>query len=128
MPVGPPGFPSDQLTDRSDRFMAAELVREQLFNSLGQELPYETAVQVERLERKGKVLNIGATIIVERPGQKGIVIGQGGGRLKQIGSHARRELEDYFGMKVFLELWVKLRKDWTSSEQALRLLGYGEDL
>jgi GTP-binding protein Era len=128
LPISPPGFPVEQLTDRSDRFMAAELVREQLFNSLGQELPYETAVQVERMEHKGKLLNIGATIIVERPGQKGIVIGQGGERLKRMGSRARQELEAYFGCKVFLELWVKLRKDWTRSEQALRLLGYGEDL
>jgi GTP-binding protein Era len=128
LPVSAPGFPVEQLTDRSDRFMAAELVREQLFNSLGQELPYETAVQVERMERKGRLLNIGATIIVERSGQKGIVIGQGGERLKRMGSRARQELETYFGCKVFLELWVKLRKDWTRSEQALRLLGYGEDL
>ncbi|HEC13891.1 MAG TPA: GTPase Era [Acidiferrobacteraceae bacterium] len=128
MPASPAGFPPDQLTDRSERFMAAEYIREQLFNQLGQELPYSTAVQIDSFEREKKILRIGAVIMVERPGQKGIVIGKQGERLKQIGSQARRSLEAYFDSKVYLELWVKLKQDWTDSAQALRLLGYIEDI
>lgn len=128
MPASPAGFPSDQLTDRSERFMASEFIREQLFNQLGQELPYSTAVQIDSFERDKKILRIGAVILVERPGQKGIVIGKQGERLKQVGSQARKSLEAYFDSKVYLELWVKLKQDWTDSAHALRLLGYIEDL
>ncbi len=126
LPESPPGFPPDQLTDRSDRFMAAEFVREQLFQQLGQELPYVTAVVVERFERKPGLLSVGVVVLVEKPGQKAIVIGKGGERLKRIGTAARRSLEDYFGVKVFLEIWVKVREDWTDNPQALRALGYWE--
>ncbi len=127
LPEGLPGFPKDQVTDRSERFMAAELVREQLFSGLGQELPYATAVEIENFSREDKHIRVEAIIWVERQGQKAIVIGRGGERLKGIGTRARMAMEQIFCAKVFLGLWVKVRENWTDNAMALRALGYLED-
>ncbi|MFV1996826.1 MAG: GTPase Era [Acidiferrobacterales bacterium] len=127
LPEQPPLFPKDQLTDRSEKFMAAELVREQLFRSLGQEIPYAVAVEIEKFKIENRILHIGALIWVEKTGQKAIVIGKGGERLKQIGSAARKEMESFFGKKVNLGLWVKVREGWSDNERALRSLGYADD-
>ncbi|MDX1380437.1 MAG: KH domain-containing protein, partial [Xanthomonadales bacterium] len=126
LPFSRPFFEEDQFTDRSERFLAAELVREQLMMRLHQELPYALTVEIEELRREEGLLRIGAIVWVERDGQKQIVIGKGGSVLKQVGSGARRELEDLFGEKVFLRLWVKVARDWSDSEQALRKFGYDE--
>ena len=108
--------------------MAAELVREQLFNALGQELPYATAVGIESLTREPSgLVKIDAIIWVEKPGQKAIVVGKGGERLKRIGKQARLEMERLFQCKVFLGLWVKVKEEWTDNAALLRSLGYWED-
>ena len=127
LPEQPPLFPEDQLTDRSERFMAAEFVREQIFRSLGQEVPYSVAVEIERFAREKKVLHINALIWVEKNGQKAILIGKGGDRLKQIGTAARKEMELFFDSKVNLTLWVKVREGWSDSEKAVRSLGYADE-
>jgi GTP-binding protein Era len=125
---GPPGFPEEQVTDRSQRFMASEFVREQTFLSLGQELPYSIAVEISRYqEGDNGVLNIDAVIWVEKTGQKSIVIGKDGQQLKLIGTRARVQMEKVFGQKVFLNLWVKVKKGWGDQENLLRSLGYSED-
>lgn len=124
MPEGEQCYPPEQKSDLDQRFMAGELVREQLFRNLEQELPYASAVEIEKLEPTGAVLHVEAVIWVERPGQKAIVIGKGGERLKAIGAAARREMERQFGMQVFLALWVKVRPDWSDDPQTLRRLGY----
>ncbi len=130
LPASPPLFPEDQVTDRSERFLAAELVREKLMRRLGQELPYALAVEVERfvLEGKGErdMLRIHALIWVERPAQKSIVIGHQGRVLKAVGQQARLDMERLFGRKVFLHLWVKVKEKWSDDERALRSLGYAE--
>ncbi|MCG6976376.1 MAG: GTPase Era [Acidiferrobacterales bacterium] len=127
LPEQPPLFPEDQLTDRSERFMAAEFVREQIFRSLGQEVPYSVAVEIERFKKEKKILHINALIWVEKSGQKAILIGKGGDRLKQIGTAARKEMEVFFGSKVNLVLWVKVREGWSDSEKAVRSLGYADE-
>ena len=127
LPEQPPLFPEDQLTDRSERFMAAEFVREQIFRSLGQEVPYSVAVEIERFAREKKVLHINALIWVEKNGQKAILIGKGGDRLKQVGTAARKEMELFFDSKVNLTLWVKVREGWSDSEKAVRSLGYADE-
>ncbi|GMQ89922.1 MAG: GTPase Era [Gammaproteobacteria bacterium] len=127
LPAQAPLFPRDQVTDRDDRFMAAELVREQVFRSLHQELPYAVAVGIEHFERVGKLIRIGAAIWLEKESQKGIVIGRGGERLKRIGTHARGQMEKLFDCKVHLELWVKVRTGWADSQALLRTLHYGEE-
>ena len=114
----------DALTDRSERFLAAELVREKLFRLTGDELPYGATVVIDRFEEDGALRRIAATIVVEREAHKGMVIGEGGERLKRIGSEARQELERLVGGKVFLELWVKVRSGWADSEEHLRSYGY----
>jgi GTP-binding protein Era len=121
------GFPEEQWTDRSERVMAAELIREQIFRTLGQELPYVSAVEIEHFERTPRMLRLGAVVWVERAGQKAIVIGKGGEQLKEIGRRARLEMESLFEGKVFLELWVKVREDWTDNAIALRSLGILEE-
>ena len=126
LPFSRPWYDEDQFTDRSERFLAGELIREQLMERLHQELPYAMTVEVEEFRRDGVLLRIGAIVWVEREGQKQIVIGKGGGVLKQVGSRARRELETLFGEKVFLRLWVKVSRDWSDSERALRQFGYDE--
>jgi len=126
MPSGPALFPEDQVTDRSERFMAAELVREQLMTALGEELPYATTVEIEAFEEEGRLRRIAAVVWVERPGQKRIVIGEGGQRLKHVGKGARKEMERLFDARVYLKLWVKVREGWSDDARALRSLGYDE--
>ncbi|HEX2542268.1 MAG TPA: GTPase Era [Caldimonas sp.] len=114
----------DALTDRSDRFLAAEIVREKLFRLTGDELPYTSTVVIDRYEEEGALRRIAATIVVEREAHKGMIIGGGGERLKRIGSEARQELEHLLDAKVFLELWVKVRSGWADDEAHLRSYGY----
>jgi len=117
-------YDEDQFTDRSERFLAAELVREKLTERLGQELPYRLSVEIEAFQTDTDVLRIGAVIWVERSSQKGIVIGRQGRVLKAVGSEARKDMEALFARKVFLELWVKVKEGWSNDEQALQRLGY----
>ncbi|HET6397140.1 MAG TPA: GTPase Era [Pseudoxanthomonas sp.] len=124
LPEAPPVYDEDEITDRSQRFLAGELVREQLMRQLGDELPYATTVEVERFAEDGELLRIGAVIWVEREGQKPIVIGKGGARLREIGSKARQQMERLFGRKVFLETWVRVREGWSDDEAALKAFGY----
>ncbi len=126
LPFARPFYDEDQFTDRSERFLAAELIREQLMQRLHQELPYALTVEIEEFKRTGELLRIGAVIWVERNGQKQIVIGKGGKVLKQVGTGARLELQQLFGEKVFLRLWVKVSRDWTDSERALRQFGFDD--
>ena len=126
LPENEPMFGEDEITDRSQRFLAGELVREQLMRQLGEELPYATTVEIERFAEDGRLLRIGAVIWVEREGQKAIVIGKGGTRLKEIGAKARLQMERLFGAKVFLETWVRVREGWSDDEAALKAFGYGE--
>lgn len=119
-------FPEDQITDRNLRFIAAELIREKIMRQLGEELPYATAVEIEQFSQQDEVFHIDATILVERAGQKGIVIGKGGERLKKIGSDARQDMEKTFDSKVMLNLWVKVRSGWSDDERALQSLGYSD--
>ena len=123
-PVGPHLFPEDQITDRSQRFLAAELVREKIVRQLGDELPYSTAVEIEAFKHDERgVLHINALILVERDGQKKILIGESGGRLKSIGTSARRDMERAFDSKVMLKLWVKVKSGWSDDIRALKTLG-----
>ena len=124
LPEGEPAYGADEMTDRPERFLAAELVRERLFRLLGDELPYSIAVDVEKFELDGTMRRIAATIYVDRPGHKAIVIGEKGATLKRIGTEARHAMEELFGSKVFLELWVKVKSGWADSDAALRQLGY----
>jgi len=122
-------YAEDEITDKSQRFLAGELVREQLMRQLGAELPYATTVEIESFvedatPRAGPLLRIGAVIWVERDGQKAIVIGKGGARLRDVGTRAREQMERLFGQKVFLETWVRVREGWSDDEAALRTLGY----
>ncbi len=119
-------FPEDQITDRNLRFIAAELIREKIMRQLGEELPYATAVEIEQFSQQDGIFHIDATILVERAGQKGIVIGKGGERLKKIGSDARQNMEQTFESKVMLNLWVKVRSGWSDDERALQSLGYSD--
>lgn len=127
MPEGIHFFPEDQITDRSERFVAAEIIREKIMRQLGAELPYDVAVEIEKWEVKGTVLHIHALILVDRDGQKKIVIGDKGARLKQIGMDARKDLEELLGMQVMLNLWVKVKSGWADDERALRSLGYRDE-
>lgn len=129
LPEAPPMFGEDEITDRSERFLAGELIREQLMRQLGAELPYATTVEIERFTeevspKQGELLRIGAVVWVERESQKAIVIGKGGARLKEIGSKARMQMEHLFGRKVFLETWVRVREGWSDDETALKAFGY----
>ena len=124
LPEQPALYAEDEITDKSQRFLAGELVREQLMRQLGDELPYATTVEIERFEVDGALLRIGAVIWVERQGQKGIVIGKGGERLREIGARARQQMEKLFDAKVFLETWVRVREGWSDDEAALRAFGY----
>jgi GTP-binding protein Era len=125
LPEGENAFPSDQLTDRPERFFAAELLREQLMQRYGEELPYQSTVEIERFEDKGGRYRVHAVVWVERPGQKGIIVGRGGQALKAAAQGARLEMQRLFGCPVHLEVWVKVRKSWSSDEAALENLGYG---
>jgi GTPase len=124
LPEQPWFYEEDALTDRSERFLASELIREKLFRLTGDELPYTSTVVIDKYEEEGALRRIAATIIVERDAHKGMVIGTDGERLKRIGSEARQELERLSGGKVFLELWVKVRSGWADNEEHLRSYGY----
>ena len=126
MPASEPLYAEDEITDKSQRFLAGELVREQLMQRLGDELPYSATVAIEKFEVDGAMLRIGAVIWLERESQKAIVIGKGGERLKAISSAARLGMERLFGAKVFLETWCRVRAGWSDDEAALRQFGYGE--
>lgn len=128
LPEGQYFFPEDQITDRSSRFLAAELVREKIMRQLGDELPYSITVEIEEFLHSGSLVEISALILVERPSQKAIVIGDKGSRLKQIGQEARLDMEDLFDCKVMLNLWVKVKAGWSDDERALRSLGYDDRL
>jgi GTP-binding protein Era len=117
-------YEEDALTDRSDRFLASEIIREKLFRLTGDELPYTSTVVIDKFEEEGHLRRIAATIIVEKDAHKGMVIGSGGERMRRIGSEARQELETLMEAKVFLELWVKVRSGWADNEEHLRAYGY----
>ena len=126
LPASEHFFPEEQITDRSQRFLAAEIVREKIMRQLGEEIPYAIAVEIEEFALEGEVLHISALILVERKGQKKILVGEGGTRLRSIGSDARRDMELLFDSKVMLRLWVKVRSGWSDDERALRSLGYDD--
>jgi len=126
LPFSKPMYDEDQFTDRSERFLAGELIREQLMLRLNQELPYALTVEVEEFKRTPELLRISAIIWVEREGQKQIVIGSSGQVLKQVGSRARAALEELFEQKVFLRTWVKVSSDWSDNEKSMRQLGFDE--
>jgi len=121
-------FPEDYITDRSSRFMASEIVREKLMRFLGDELPYSVTVEIEQFKQQANgVLHINALILVERDGQKRMVIGNKGEKLKAISMQSRLDMEELFGSKVFLEVWVKVKSGWADDMRALHSLGYGDD-
>jgi len=124
LPISPPVFEADDITDRSERFMASEILREKLFRNLGEELPYGIAVEIEKYEQEGDLRRIHAAVIVDREGHRSIVIGKAGERLKRISTDARKEMETLFGGKVWLETWVKVKGGWADDERALKSLGY----
>lgn len=124
LPFGVPMFGEDDITDRSERFLAAEFLREKLFRLLGDELPYGIAVEIEKFESEGNLRRIYAAVIVDRSSHKAIVIGRGGGQLKRISSEARIELEKLFDARVYLQVWVKVKSGWADDERALKSLGY----
>ncbi len=124
LPFSPPFFDADQITDKSQRFLAAEMVREKIMRQLGEEIPYELTVDIDDFKKEGRLLRINATILVEREGQKKIVIGENGQRLKRIGTESRLDMEKLFGSKVMLTLWVKVKGGWSDDERALKNLGY----
>ena len=126
LPAGPFMFPDDQITNRSERFLVAEIVREKIVRQLGEEIPYAATIQIERFATEGKILHIDALILVERDGQKAIIIGKSGARLKRIGTEARLDIEGLLEQKVMLKLWVKVKSGWSDDERALKSLGYDD--
>jgi GTP-binding protein Era len=126
LPQGPPYFPEDTLTDVSERFLAAEMIREQVFRLTGEEIPYATAVTVDvfKEKNKGNLVKIEATIHLERDSQKGILIGKSGSKLKQIGVRSREEIERMLGTKIYLKLFVRVQKNWRRDTKAIRRFGY----
>ena len=124
LPVAPAVFDVDDITDRSERFLAAELLREKLFRNLGEELPYGIAVEIEKFEQEGELRRIHAAVIVDKAAHKAIVIGKAGERLKRMSTDARKDMEQLFGGKVWLETWVKVKSGWADDERALKSLGY----
>jgi GTP-binding protein Era len=126
LPEGHFYFPADQITDRSQRFLVAEIIREKIMRQLGEELPYEITVQIESYHRVKKVLDIQALVLVEREGQKGILIGKGGAQLRKIGTDARKDIEALLDEKTMLRLWVKVKTGWSDDERTLKSLGYDD--
>ncbi len=124
LPEGPALFPEDTLTDRPERFLVAERIREAVIHETGEEIPYVTAVTIDRFDEKNPVLHLQATVHVERAGQKKIVVGSGGERVRAIGTRARVAIEKLLGRKVYLELWVKVSAEWTRSHESLARFGY----
>lgn len=127
LPENPFFFDEDQITDKTERFLTAEIVREKLMRQLGHELPYELTVEIEQFKEEERVIHINAAILVERDSQKAIVIGKQGQRLKSVGSEARKDMERLLDKKVMLTLWVKVKHGWSDDERALRSLGYQAD-
>jgi len=128
LPPGPQYYPPDTVTDQPERFIAAEMIREQIFRLTGQEIPYSTAITVEAFnEDRPDLIRIQATIHVERPSQKGIIIGKQGQKIKQIGTAARKDIERLTGTKVFLQLFVRVQKNWSKDPRALRRFGYEQE-
>jgi len=127
LPASVPFYPEDQVTDRSERFLAAELVREKLFRKLGEEIPYGLTVEIESFKEEEKVLHIHALIWVEKSSQKPIVIGRKGALLKAVGKEAREDMQKAFDQKIFLQLWVKVKEGWADDDRALRSLGYQDN-
>ncbi|MDN5882534.1 MAG: GTPase Era [Nitrosospira sp.] len=124
LPQNPPMFSEDEVTDRSERFIAAELIREKLFRLLGEEIPYSVSVAVDQFTTEGELRKIHASIIVDKANQKAIVIGKNGEKLKVIATQARKDMEKNFGGTVYLEVWVKVRSGWADNAQVLKNLGY----
>ena len=126
LPAAPPLYPMDLLTDQTERFLAAEFIRERVFHHTSQEIPYAAAVKIEEFDEtaRPRLIKIRAVIFVERDSQKAIIIGKKGSMLKNIGQEAREELENLLDCKVFLELWVKVWKNWRKDPRALREFGY----
>jgi GTP-binding protein Era len=124
LPLSPPLYAADELTDRDERFLAAELVREKIFRQLGDEVPYATAVVIERFEQEGALRRINAAVLVDRASQRAILIGEKGARMKAIASQARQDMETLFGGPVFLEVWVRVKRGWADDERSLARLGY----
>ena len=124
LPPNPPFFDEGEVTDRDERFMAAELVREKLFRLLGEEIPYSTSVVVDQFQMEGELRQIHVSILVDKPNQKAIVIGKGGEKLKLIATAARKDMEESFGGKVYLQVWVKVKSGWADDARTLKSLGY----
>ena len=124
LPANPPLYGKDDMTDRSERFIVGEYIREKLFRLIGDEIPYSSSVVVDQFKQEGRLYKIYATILVEKPNQKAILIGKKGERLKQIASEARKDMESLLGGKVYLEVWVKVKSGWADDESVLRNLGY----
>ena len=124
LPVSEPLYDKDEITDRSERFLAGEFIREKLFRLVGDEIPYSTSVVIDQFKLENHLHKVYATILVDKPNQKAIIIGKKGEKLKQIASQARKDMELLFGEKVYLEVWVKVKSGWADSESVLRNLGY----
>ncbi len=124
LPVSPPHYPQDDLTDRDERFLAAEFIREKIFRQLGDEIPYATTVGIEMFEIEGKLRRIHATVYVDKTSQRAILLGEGGARMKAIASEARADMERLFGGKVFLEVWVRVKRGWADTDASLTRFGY----
>jgi GTP-binding protein Era len=124
LPESPFFFPPEQITDRDNKFLVAEIIREKLTRFLGQELPYVLSVGIDQMELKKNIMHVVATIYVERDGQKAIIIGKNGEVLKKVGTLARKDMENLFAQKVFLRLWVKVKTGWTDDKVLLEQFGY----
>jgi len=128
LPEGPMYYPADQITDHPEQFICAELIREKILQTTREEIPHSIAVEIESMGTGDNgVVNIGAVIYVERPSQKGIIIGKNGAALKEVGKRARHDMERLLGSKIFLELWVKVKEDWRNRESVLKSLGFRHD-
>ena len=123
LPEGPPLYPTDEVTDRDERFLAAEFVREKIFRQLGDEVPYATTVAIDKFEHEGELRRIHATVLVDKAGQRAILLGEGGARMKAIASQARTDMERVFGGRVFLEVWVKVKRGWADDARELARFG-----
>ena len=123
---GPPMYDVDDVTDRNERFLAAEIIREKIFRLLGEEVPYSTSVMIEKFTQEGNLRRIHASVIVDKAGQKAILIGKGGEKMKAISTQDRKDMEKLFDGKVYLEVWVKVKSGWADDERAVKSLGYGD--